>query len=244
MDDFLLSANDPVRQARNGGCGSPMDDFLLAVEKWQFQPPNSPRPPSVLYISQLSLGTINNHLHYISEFATDDPRVHGPAIAGGLARHNQGEGPNKNGQCGMDLVVFLRLLQGKRQTTLLLELSHDGAGPPGPRTAEGLRLHRKQKREWKKQLELNGDRYAAEQEELLTATRESFSPEPNAGGMDEVGERKRRTGSTSTWVKCKLRYAKYRQTIPCGSGRPLTRWTERGACHPPEHLVKVLGRMR
>ncbi len=58
----------------------------------------------------------------------------------------------------------------------------------------------------------------------------------NAGGMDEFGDRKRRT--ESTWVKCKLRYAAYRETIACGSGRPLTRWSENGACHPPEHWWK------
>ncbi len=46
----------------------------------------------------------------------------------------------------------------------------------------------------------------------------------NAGGMDKFGDRKRRT--ESTWVKCKLRYAAYREVIACGSGRPLTRWSE------------------
>ncbi|KAL8930440.1 MAG: hypothetical protein Q9208_000624 [Pyrenodesmia sp. 3 TL-2023] len=58
----------------------------------------------------------------------------------------------------------------------------------------------------------------------------------DAGGMDEFGDRKRRT--ESTWVKCKVRYANYRDAISCGSGRPLTRWTESGACHPPEHWWK------
>ncbi|KAL8762422.1 MAG: hypothetical protein Q9184_001589 [Pyrenodesmia sp. 2 TL-2023] len=60
------------------------------------------------------------------------------------------------------------------------------ASLPGPRTAEGLRLHRKQKREWKKQLELNGARYAAEQEELFTAAREGFSPEVDGKSVEDA----------------------------------------------------------
>ncbi|KAL8920770.1 MAG: hypothetical protein Q9208_006100 [Pyrenodesmia sp. 3 TL-2023] len=70
----------------------------------------------------------------------------------------------------------------------------DPAGPlndrraslPGPRTKEGLKLHRKQKKEWKRKLELNGKRYAAEQQELLTAAREGFGPEVTGEAVEDA----------------------------------------------------------
>lgn len=59
----------------------------------------------------------------------------------------------------------------------------------------------------------------------------------DSGGLNEYGEMKKRT--ESTWLKCKLRYANYREAIACGQMRPLTRWLEGGVCHPPEHWWKA-----
>lgn len=56
------------------------------------------------------------------------------------------------------------------------------------------------------------------------------------GGLNEFGEVKKRT--ESTWAKCKVRYANYREAIDCGQSRPLTSWLEGGGCHFPEHWWK------
>lgn len=49
---------------------------------------------------------------------------------------------------------------------------------PKERTAEARRLRKQEKDEWKRELELGKDKFAAEQESLFSAAKEKFSPDP------------------------------------------------------------------